>query len=390
MTPREKIALFRSLFRGREDVYAKRFESQTTGRSGYQPACANEWIPGVCEKPKIRCAVCPNRRLLPITDDVIYAHLVGTMVIGAYPMLLDDMCLFLAMDFDKADWLEDIKAVSEVCTRLGLPRTVERSRSGKGGHVWFFFEEAIPAVLARKLGSYILTETMESRPEAGLDSYDRLFPNQDTLPRGGFGNLIALPLQTAPRKQGNSVFLDEAFVPFSDQWAFLSSVTNLTQGQVEEIVGKAERRGRVMGVRMVVDDEAVGRTSSSPFAKNPAIKTSCVGTMMGGNVVLPERVAVVVSNEIFIEKEGLPATLINRLIRVAAFQNPEFYKAQAMRLPTYMYPREPDAYRRDRRKDLLLQEHGYFVLRFLTEDVAKHLDDVLNAIERVFVHKTRQ
>ncbi|MGH9201194.1 MAG: TOTE conflict system archaeo-eukaryotic primase domain-containing protein, partial [Vicinamibacterales bacterium] len=206
-----KIALFRSLFRGREDVYPRRFESRKTGKTGYAPACANEWVRGICEKPRIKCAECPNRRFLPVTDDVIRWHLSGrddkgqAFVAGAYPLLQDERCFFLAVDFDKANWQEDAGAFLEVCRRLDLPAALERSRSGRGAHVWFFFEEAIPAAMARRLGSHVLTETMEGRPDVGLDSYDRLFPNQDTMPQGGFGNLIALPLQKGPRTQDNSV-----------------------------------------------------------------------------------------------------------------------------------------------------------------------------------------
>ncbi len=222
-SPELKVALFRSLFRGRPDVYPRRFQSRKTGKSGYQPACGNEWVRGICEKPKIKCMQCANSRFLPVTDEVIRWHLSGTngdgkdFVMGVYPMLQDETCFFLAADFDKANWQEDVKAVLESCRNLNLAAYLERSRSGNAGHIWLFFSQAIPAALARRLGSYILTETMERRPEIGLDSYDRFFPNQDTLPRGGFGNLIALPLQKIAREQGNSVFLDDHMVPYPDQ-----------------------------------------------------------------------------------------------------------------------------------------------------------------------------
>ncbi len=170
---------------------------------------------GTCEKPRVKCATCPHRRLLPLTDDVIRWHLPGCdpdgepFVAGGYPLFADETCAFLAIDFDKAEWCKDVSAFLETCHRMHLPAALERSRSGRGGHVWLFFEGAIPAALARRLGSTLLTETMEHRPDVGLDSYDRLFPNQDFLPQGGFGNLIALPLQKVPRDQGNSVFLDK-------------------------------------------------------------------------------------------------------------------------------------------------------------------------------------
>ena len=205
-----KIALYRSLFRGRDDVYPRLFESCKTGKPGYSPACSNEWVREVCDKPRLRCQDCPNRRFLPVTDEVIRQHLSGQdpsgrdFVMGLYPMLLDETCFFLAMDFDQGSWQEDVAAVLESCRQLALPAALERSRSGNGGHLWLFFEEAIPAVLARKLGAHLLTETLERRPEIGLASYDRFFPNQDTLPKGGFGNLIALPLQKHPRERGHS------------------------------------------------------------------------------------------------------------------------------------------------------------------------------------------
>lgn len=227
----EKIRLFRALFRGRDDVYPKRFESTRTGRSGYQPDCANEWVHGLCAKPKIKCRDCPNRQLLPVTDDVIRYHLLGQapgsrqdFTIGVYPLLPDDTCWFLAADFDKQTWEADVGVFAGTCRDLRVPVAVERSRSGNGAHVWIFFAEPLPARLARQLGCFLITETMERRPEIGLDSYDRLFPNQDTMPKGGFGNLIALPLQNKPRANGNSVFVDRDLLPYADQWAFLSSL----------------------------------------------------------------------------------------------------------------------------------------------------------------------
>ena len=333
----EKIALFRSLFRGREDVYPRWFESRKTGKSGYAPACANEWVRGICEKPRIKCAECPNRRFLPVTNEVIRWHLSGRddagqpFVAGVYPMLLDETCFFLAVDFDKCGWLEDATAFIETCRRMDLSVALERSRSGRGGHVWLFFEEAVPAALARKLGSYILTETMERRPDIGFDSYDRFFPNQDTLPHGGFGNLIALPLQKQRRGDGNSVFLDDQGVPHQDQWAFLSTIPRIRRGHLEGVVCEAERRGRVLGVNLppAEDDDPVPWTAPpSRRRKDPPIAGE-----------LPRSLELVLGNEIYIAKDVLAPGLRNRLLHVAAFQNLEFYKAQAMRLSTYDKPR---------------------------------------------------
>jgi superfamily II DNA or RNA helicase/very-short-patch-repair endonuclease len=329
--------LFRSLFRGREDVYPRRFESRKTGKAGYAPACANEWVRGVCEKPKIKCAECPHRRFLPVTDEVVRWHLSGRdeigrdFVMGVYPMLLDETCLFLAVDFDNESWQQDAGAFVETCRQLDVPVALERSRSGNGAHVWFFFAEAVSASAARKLGSHILTETMERRPDLGLDSYDRLFPNQDTLPKGGFGNLIALPLQKSARERGNSVFLDGQFNPHPDQWAFLSSIQRISRARVEALARDAETRGRVVGVRMAIaedDDDTPWAAPPSRRRKEPAIAGP-----------LPQSIEMVLADQLYVPKEDLPPALRNRLVRVAAFQNPEFYRAQAMRLPTYDKPR---------------------------------------------------
>src|SRR6266705_4689671 len=336
-SPEAKIALFRSLFRGRDDVYPRRFESRKTGKSGYAPACGNEWIRGICEKPRIKCADCHHQRFLPITDEVIRWHLSGfdpagqPFVAGIYPMLQDETCFFLAADFDKQGWREDASAFLETCRAIGIPAVLERSRSGQGGHIWFFFGEAVTAASARRLGSFVLTETMERRPDLGFGSYDRFFPNQDTLPHGGFGNLIALPLQKQPRDLGNSIFLDDQMIPHVDQWAFLSSVQRVVRTTVEDLVRDAERRGRVVGVRLPEMDEDDPEPWTAPPSrrrKEPPIAGEVPGTL-----------ELVVGNEIYIAKDGLAPGLRNRLLRLAAFQNPEFYRAQAMRLPTYDKPR---------------------------------------------------
>jgi superfamily II DNA or RNA helicase/very-short-patch-repair endonuclease len=332
-----KIRLFRSLFRGREDVYPRRFESRKTGKSGYAPACSNEWVRGICEKPRVKCAECQHRRFLPVTDDVIRWHLSGEdetrqpFVAGVYPLLLDEACYLLAADFDKASWQDDAAAFVRTCRRLELDAALERSRSGQGGHVWIFFEQAIPAALARRLGSHLLTETMEERPDVGLDSYDRLFPNQDTLPQGGFGNLIALPLQKGPRERGHSVFLNERFVPWDDQWSYLSRVRKVGRAQVEHLVQEAERRGRILGVQMPPREDG----DDEPWTMPPSRQRR--EPRIGGD--LPPRLELVLGNQIYIAKDGLNPGLRNRLLRLAAFQNPEFYKAQSMRLSTYDKPR---------------------------------------------------
>jgi hypothetical protein len=222
LTTQEKINIFRNLFRGRTDVYPIRWESRTSGKSGYSPACANEWLAGVCEKPRIKCGDCGNRLLVPLTDSVIYDHLAGEHTIGIYPLMDDDGCHFLAVDFDDENWQEDAKAFSKSCASLGVPCALEISRSGQGAHAWIFFKERVSARDARRLGTALISHTCTITRQLKLASYDRLFPNQDSMPKGGFGNLIALPLQKGPRENGRSIFVNADLEPFHDQWTFLS------------------------------------------------------------------------------------------------------------------------------------------------------------------------
>jgi superfamily II DNA or RNA helicase len=213
----------------------------------------------------------------------------------------------------------------------GVAAALERSRSGNGGHVWIFFAEPIPARTARQLGSALITETMEQRPEIGFASYDRFFPSQDTMPIGGFGNLIALPLQRKARELGNSVFIDKELRPYDDQWAYLSSLPRLSAAAASEIVADAEFRGRVLGVRMPVEDE----NADTPWRTTPSRrpKPGPIG------ISLPAKISIVVSDQVYIDRAALPSAMTARLVRLGAFQNPEFYRAQSMRLPTFGKPR---------------------------------------------------
>jgi hypothetical protein len=274
---------------------------------------ANEWSRGLCDKKRVKCAECPSRRFLPVTEEVIRCHLSGQnatgrdFVMGVYPLLLDETCFFVATDFDKESWQEDAGAFMEKCRQLGLPAALERSRSGNGGHVWLFFTEPVPAVLARKLASHILTEAMEQRPEIGFRSYDRLIPNQVTLPRGGFGNLIALPLQNKPRARGNSVCVDRNFVAHEDQWGFLAGLGKISRSCIEEIARDAGAAGRIVGVRLAPVDEE----DETPWRARPS-------------------------------------------------------------------PQGP-----------IVARNGYFVLRFLAEDIGRYLDEVLDSIERALTNRSR-
>ena len=328
----QRPALFRSLFRGREDVYAVRWE-KPDGRAGYAPKADRDWKAYLGARESDRRKVDrQTRKLRPLTDDVVRGHLMGKQTIGIYPLLLDETCWFLAVDFDKKTWQQDAAAFLETCREFGVPAALERSRSGRGGHVWIFFGSAVSAAMARKLGCAILTRTMERRHQVGLDSYDRFFPNQDTMPKGGFGNLIALPLQKIPREAGNSVFVDTEFRPYRDQWDFLSKLRGMSAEAAAELVSAVQSKGDLVGVRISL---AEGGDERDPWTLPPSRKRR--ERPIEGP--LPEVVHVVRANLLYIEKKDLPSSMLNRLLRLAAFQNPEFYKAQSMRLSTFNKPR---------------------------------------------------
>lgn len=323
----EKVALFRRLFRGRTDVYPVRWEGKTSGKSGYAPACANEWRAGVCEKPRIKCSNCSNRLLIPLSDAVIYDHLAGEHTVGVYPLLEGDTCYFLAADFDEADWREDARAFMQSCDELGVPAALEISRSGQGAHAWVFFASRVSARDARRLGTAIISHTCSRTRQLKLESYDRLFPNQDTMPKGGFGNLIALPLQKWPRESGCSVFVDADLRPHPDQWTFLATIQPMPAHDIEPTILRATGGVHPLDVTFIDDEDL-----ATPWKRESTSAKKLAGPM-------PTSLTVTLANLIYFEKARLPQALANRLIRLAAFQNPEFYKAQAMRMSVWDKPR---------------------------------------------------
>jgi superfamily II DNA or RNA helicase len=325
LSPDEKVSLFRRLFRGRDDVFPVRWESQQSGKAGYSPSCANEWRRGICEKPRIKCSDCQHNLYVPVTDHVITRHLKGEITAGIYPLLQGDRCHFLAIDFDDEDWREDARAVFQTCQQNHLSAALEISRSGNGAHLWLFFTTPVWARDARLLGAALISATCARTRQLKLASYDRMFPNQDTMPKGGFGNLIALPLQKYPRELGRSVFVDSDLQPIHDQWEFLEGIKPLGPEQIEATLNKlvGDRHPLDIAYAEVPDDNA-----DTPWIRSakPSIKLSDA---------MPKAVIATLGNQLFIEKAGLPQSLMNRLIRLAAFQNPEFYKTQAMRMSTW-------------------------------------------------------
>ena len=312
----EKIKIFMEVFKGRTDLYAKRWTSNKTGKSGYSPVCKNEFSIYKCDKPRMKCSECPYRELLPLTDDIILKHLKGEITIGIYPLLPGDLCNFLATDFDQKTYENDVSAFWSICDELDIPVYVERSRSGNGAHVWIFFEESISARIARKMGNILLTKTME-KASLELDSYDRLFPNQDTMPKGGFGNLIALPFQGNSSKNGNTVFVDKYFEPQKNQLEILANIKRLKSDDVYKFVDKfKEDDFKEPEIEEIADDD---------IPKKDKIK----------DIVFTNNVECIFDNQIYIKKLKLLPNEISYLKRLASFTNPKFYELQKLRMPIF-------------------------------------------------------
>lgn len=303
-SPADKIALFRSLFAGREDVYALRWQNDRSGRSGWSPAVVGGWAN----------AKRPDREYEPFTDAVIERHLAGEISCGLYPLLRNDRCRLLVCDFDGGSWTLDALAYLDACRDAGLPAVLERSRSGDGGHVWVFFSGQVQAADARKVGAAMLRRAMASRAEIDLASYDRLFPSQDVMPKGSFGNLIALPLQGGCRKRGTTVFLDPTTLdPYEDQWAFLSAVP-LASPEALAAIAESVRP-------LPVGADAVDWEQARDRHPAPAVVHATLTGMLS------------------IERIGLPAWLIAQLKHLASLHNPKFYENERLRLSNHATPR---------------------------------------------------
>lgn len=320
----QKIAIFRSLFRGRADVFAARWQNQQ-GRSGYSVACNNEWVKGICNKPRIKCQDCNHRQSSGLNDQVIYRHLAGQQVVGLYPLLHDNTCYFLAADFDKDGWQDEVKAMSRACTDYGVPHTIEISGSGNGAHLWMFFSEKVPAREARLLGFGLLDKAMEIYPGLSFDSYDRLFPNQDILPEGGFGNLIALPLQREARLSGNSSFVDSKLRVIEGQWQHLAGMQTIPAQDLNKLLTKISPNSNLFSEQQVME-------TRPPWEMTAKLKPLAMDNP-------PENVTITLANHIYFDLSGIPSALTARLRRIASFSNPVFFKTQALRFSTHGIPR---------------------------------------------------
>lgn len=305
-SPEAKIALFRSLFAGRDDVYAVRWENARSGKSGWSPVV----VGGPANARR------PDREYLPLTDAIIEAHLTGRVHVGLYPLLRGDTCRLLACDFDGPSWVLDAVAYADAARAAGIPVALERSRSGDGAHAWMFFSGPVHASAARRIGALLLREAMTIRAELDLASYDRLFPAQDFMPNGSFGNLIALPLQGENRRRGTTVFLDPATLePFEDQWAFLASLGRSSAASIESFAES---------VRLVAagpDERTYRAPHGRPVPAPPETIVAETGAMLS------------------IDRIGMPPALLAALKHLASLHNPAYYEKERLRLSTWKTPR---------------------------------------------------
>ncbi len=329
----DSVKIFMNYFKGRNDVYPYLSIDKTNPNIKYYiPACANEWKNGVCNKTMgKKCKTCQYRENKPISKDTIYKHMYGNQPIGIYPLLENDTCFFLSLDFDDKDSKKDIKsdvlAFASICDKYEVPIAIERSRSGNGIHIWMFFDANIKAITARKLGSLLLSKTMEIS-NISITSFDSMFPNQDTLPKGGYGNLIALPFQNEPSKYGNTLFVDRNFILIKNQIQYLSSIHKLTEIEVFEKIKQLSNETIDIS-HEIIDMQNELKVKS----KN--------------NIDYPKSINVILRDMVYIDKANLDGVVKNSFRRLATFANPEFYKKQKLRMSVYNVPMVIDCSKED-------------------------------------------
>ncbi len=319
------IALYRDLFYGRQDVFAVRWDNGKVGTHGYAPKCKNEWDRNICGKTmriKGACKKCAYRENQEITDALIQQHFIGvgknSLVMGIYPLLEDETCRFLAIDFDKGNWQEEILAAKRIYEEYGIKSYIERSRSGNGGHLWIFFCEPIEARIARKLGIKVLETAMNRKGSSKFDSFDRLFPNQDHMPNGGYGNLIALPLQRQAVENGNGVFVDDTFTMYSSQTAVLQTIERYDKATVLDVLKQFPN----VILQDISDRELEEEDKVLPWEKRKEEKIPAD---------LPTSMEVILYDKIYLYKENLHPFIKKKLIGLAVFRNPEYYLARNLR-----------------------------------------------------------
>lgn len=366
----EKLQLFNDLFVGRRDVYARGFQSKKYNKIGYTPACANVDNVALCQRGRIRCSDCPNRVFDQFDLRAIKMHLQGQdekgrpFVAGLYPLMPDDTCKLLVVDFDSDNYQTESLSFLSVCDRYHLPAYLERSRSGNGAHVWFFFKDFVKASVARKMASLLLEATMAEHSSVTLASFDRLIPNQDTLPEGGFGNLIALPLQRQPRYQGNSVFVDRQFRPFYDQWQYLATVQKISIPDIHRVIEELTGIEKHFSNQTSPLDQL---KESQPFEIKPWEPETDNDQWKRIAESQTQALTIIQANGLYFDKRELSPKLKSALCRLASFPNPVFFERQAKRFSTRNIPRFITCY----------EEKGNYLLipRGLTDKIVGLFND---------------
>ncbi len=333
-TNEDKVNIFMNYFKGRDDVYPYlSIDKNDPSKKYYIPKCANEWNKNVCNKTMgKKCKNCNYWMDKPIDKEVIRNHLFGNIPIGIYPMLDDETCYFLAFDFDdkknENDIKEDVLAFTNICNKYNVPISIERSRSGHGIHAWIFFKNNIKALTARKMGSLLLSKTMEIRDNLKITSFDRMFPNQDTMPKGGYGNLIMLPFQNEAMKYNNTIFLDRNFIAYNDQYDYLSKVKKMSSDEVLNIIN-------------VLSKNTIDISNEYLELKKE------INNKEKNNFNFPESINILLDNMIYIDKANLSSAVKNCFRRFATFANPEFFKKQRMRMSVHNVPMIIDCSKED-------------------------------------------
>ena len=335
--------VFFSMFWGRTDVYSKRTIKKSTGEVNYYTQCHNFWKNGCLRitGSKIKCQDCPKQAYKELKKEQIMEHLRGsaedaTDVIGVFPLLSDDTCRFIVFDFDNHEkdagkndfantdelWKEEVDSLRKICDINRIDALVERSRSGRGAHLWIFFQKPIKAGLARKFGNALLNKGAESVNLKSFRFYDRMLPMQNHLPAGGLGNLIALPLQGQALKVGNSAFVDEHWNAYPDQWEVLLSRKKLSKEFIEDKI-KEWSEGSLEIVANCKD--IFENDNEKPWDRTKHFQKEDVDGIM----------QITLSDGVYVDAVNLQPRIQNQIRRMAAFSNPVFFKNQAMGLSNF-------------------------------------------------------
>lgn len=322
------LEIFKRLFRGRSDAFSVYWgDIHGNGRHGYMPACENDRHPLLCQRPQIPCRDCKHRQDIPFVDAQLSKHLDGRKILGLYTLLPNSTCYLLVVDFDKEGWKADAKDFIDSCRELGVPVSLEISRSGNGAHAWIFFDVAVTATKARRLGTAILSHACARTGKLEFSSYDRFIPGQDIMPKGGYGNLISLPLQPFGLARGCTAFVDENFEPYPDQWAYLASVQKMFVDGIDATIFNAVGDTDPLDIAFALDkDWDRGLTKAGVNTK----------PLTG---VIPKSITICLEDGLYFDCSKLPSQLTNKLARLASFQNPVFYKTQALGYSVYKIPR---------------------------------------------------